>query len=268
MKGATLADLIFDESLLDLPERTPMWVVSGSCRETAFNRGAHRHAYGQLMGTFSGLLSLGIENRIRVVPAIHAAWLPPQEIHCARSHGPFDGWSVFIAPSACADLPAHPRTLRVSGLLREAIARAATWPAGPLAGGQEHLAAIIREEIRTLPVETFGLPLPTDPRLQRIAEQIISHPADDRSLEAWAQWAAISSRTLSRRFVAETGFNFTEWRQRARLLRALELLAAGESVTRIALKLGYATASSFINLFRRTFGETPKVHCERLRQGR
>ncbi|MFX3311484.1 helix-turn-helix domain-containing protein, partial [Klebsiella pneumoniae] len=67
----------------------------------------------------------------------------------------------------------------------------------------------------------------------------------------------MSSRTLTRRFRAETGFSFNEWRQRIRLLRALELLAAGKPVTAIALDLGYDNVSAFIALFRRMFGTTP-----------
>ncbi|MGC0175398.1 helix-turn-helix domain-containing protein, partial [Klebsiella pneumoniae] len=50
---------------------------------------------------------------------------------------------------------------------------------------------------------------------------------------------------------------FNEWRQRIRLLRALELLAAGKPVTAIALDLGYDNVSAFIGLFRRMFGTTP-----------
>ena len=42
------------------------------------------------------------------------------------------------------------------------------------------------------------------------------------------------------------------------------MLAAGASVTAVALDLGYATASAFIALFRRTFGETPASYRQRL----
>ena len=106
--------------------------------------------------------------------------------------------------------------------------------------------------------------MPQEPRLQRIARALIDDPSDARDLEQWADWGAVSSRTLSRRFVTETGFNFSTWRQRARLLRALERLADGAQVTTIALELGYSTPTAFINLFRRAFGETPAVYRERL----
>jgi AraC-like DNA-binding protein len=47
------------------------------------------------------------------------------------------------------------------------------------------------------------------------------------------------------------------WRQRARLVRALEMLAAGEPLGTVALDLGYSTASAFIAVFREAFGCTP-----------
>jgi AraC-like DNA-binding protein len=50
---------------------------------------------------------------------------------------------------------------------------------------------------------------------------------------------------------------FIGWQQRARLLKAMELLAGGASVTSTAFELGYETVSSFIDLFKSNFGTTP-----------
>ena len=99
--------------------------------------------------------------------------------------------------------------------------------------------------------------MPSDERLLRIARALSNRPDDERRLDEWADWAGIAPRTLTRRFAEETGFSFTEWRQRVRLLRGLELLAAGKPVTTIALELGYDNVSAFIALFKRTFGVTP-----------
>ncbi len=147
--------------------------------------------------------------------------------------------------------------MRTSGLLRESVARASLWQPAPFTEAQSHIAAVIVDEIKTLPRERLGLPMPTDQRLLKIAKAVVENIADNRRLEAWADWAGLSARTVTRRFPAETGFTFTEWRQRARLKRALELLSANASVTSIALDLGYDTVSAFIALFRRTFGVTP-----------
>lgn len=224
----------------------------------------HSHARGQLFASLRGLLSVGVDDGIWIVPAIHAVWLPPHARHSVRSHGPFQGWGAYVAEAACAGLPQRPCTLRISGLLREAVLRAASWPMGPLDPASAHVAAVILDEIRSLPVEPFGLPLPRDARLQRIGAALIADPASTRDLDQWAAWAGIGARTLSRRFVDETGFTFTAWRQRARLMRSLEMLAADVPVTAIALELGYSTASVYISLFRRTFGATPAVYRQRL----
>ncbi len=116
---------------------------------------------------------------------------------------------------------------------------------------------MIVDEILSLPRERLGLPMPRDARLQRIAQALTDDLADNRRLEQWAQWAALSPRTLSRRFVDETGFSFAEWRQQARLLRALEMLAADLPVTTVALELGYDNVSAFIAMFKRALGSTP-----------
>ncbi|MCX4163128.1 MULTISPECIES: helix-turn-helix domain-containing protein [Paraburkholderia] len=218
---------------------------------------AHRHARGQLFGAISGLLSVGTEHSQWVVPATHAVWIPPELAHSVQSHGPFSGWSVYVAAAACRALPDEPCTLPMSLLLRAAISRAATWNDDPLDDAQTRIAGVIIDEIRSLPREQFGLPMPRDARLIRIANALAKNLADNRRLEEWAQWAAIAPRTLSRRFITETGFSFAEWRQRARLMRALEMLAAGDAVTRVAIDLGYDNVSAFIAMFRRALGVTP-----------
>lgn len=258
-----MPDLTLIPALVDAADGPIVFVATGR-QDEELSSEPHRHARGQLFGSHAGLLSVGLESGVWVVPSIHAVWLPPHHLHSGRSHGPFRGWAAYVAESACVDLPTQPCTIRTSGLLREAVLRASTWPMGPLDARSAHVAAVILDEIRSLPVESFGLPLPRDPRLLRIARALITEPADARDLERWAEWAAISSRTLSRRFVEETGFSFTAWRQRARLMRSLEMLAAGAFVTAVALDLGYATASAFIALFRRTFGETPASYRQRL----
>jgi AraC-like DNA-binding protein len=50
---------------------------------------------------------------------------------------------------------------------------------------------------------------------------------------------------------------FGAWRQRLRLVRAVERLAEGAAVTDLALDLGYDSPSAFIAMFRRELGTTP-----------
>lgn len=243
-------------SLASDKEGPILWAVmrqSDAVRETP----RHQHARGQLLGAERGLLTVDAGSSRWVVPATHAVWIPPDTPHGLTSHGSYSGWSVYVAASACYLLPDIPCTLAMTGLMREAVTRAASFEAMILTASQERLAGVIIDEIGALPEVDLGLPMPQDPRLIRIAHALTAHPDDGRRLEAWAAWAGISPRTLSRRFSTETGFSFSEWRQRVRLLRALELLAAGKPVTTIALDLGYDNVSAFIALFSRVFGTTP-----------
>jgi AraC-like DNA-binding protein len=51
--------------------------------------------------------------------------------------------------------------------------------------------------------------------------------------------------------------SFGQWRQQARLLRALEQLAGGAKVVDVALNMGYASPSAFATMFKRQFGVVP-----------
>jgi AraC-like DNA-binding protein len=141
--------------------------------------------------------------------------------------------------------------------LREAVARAATWTRGELDTSQQRIAGVILDEIRRSPGEALVLPLPNDRRLTAVTQSLLDNLSDQRDLTAWAARAAMSPRSFSRHFVAETGLTFADWRLRARLLRALELLADGLPVTTIALDVGYSNTSAFIAAFKKTFGGTP-----------
>ncbi|ABO57765.1 MULTISPECIES: AraC family transcriptional regulator [Burkholderia] len=218
---------------------------------------SHAHARGQLVGTLSGLVSIGLDDQQWVVPAIHAVWIPPHFRHSLHSFGPIAGWSAFIAPARCASLPAAPRAIRTTPLLREAVQRAASWDGAALDAAQTRIADVILDEIAAAPAESLGLIRPQEPRLARITDALAANLADNRRLEEWAEWAGIGARTMSRRFVAETGLTFAQWRQQARLLRALEKIADGAPVTTIALDLGYDNVSAFIDMFRRATGTTP-----------
>jgi len=221
---------------------------------------AHSHARGQLIACERGVLSVETGGRTWVVPARHALWLPPHHVHESRMLRPFQGWTLYIARPACVGLPARASLFAVTPLLWEAAMRSAQWSSTSRAPAQERLSQVIVDEIRGSRPQPIALSLPRDPRLVRIAGEVLRDPASDRGLAAWARLGGVSSRTLSRRFVEETSLTFRAWGQRARLIRALELLADGAAVTTIAIELGYASVSAFIAMFKRALGVTPAVY--------
>ncbi|HEY4243286.1 MAG TPA: helix-turn-helix transcriptional regulator [Kofleriaceae bacterium] len=228
--------------------------------EVSHETSPHSHARGQLIGCERGVITVGTEVGTWVVPSRHAVWLPPHHEHSGRTNGPFSGWSLYVAKPACAALHAQTCTLPVSPLLREAALRSAAWGLRELDAPSLHIAQVIVDEIARAKPQPLGLAMPRDERLVKVARALLENPADARGLDAWARFAGVSSRTLGRRFVAETSLTFTEWCQRARLLRGLELLAAETPVTTVAFELGYRSISAFSALFKRTFGVTPSAY--------
>jgi methylphosphotriester-DNA--protein-cysteine methyltransferase len=83
------------------------------------------------------------------------------------------------------------------------------------------------------------LPQPADARLRRICARLQQQPHDPSTLGDWPASLQIDAKTIQRLFARETGMTFGQWRQQARLLRALERLAGGEKVVDVALALGY-----------------------------
>ncbi len=220
--------------------------------------GWHRHLRGQLFCIDNGLVHVRTRHGSWLLPAQRAGWIPPGEMHRVTISGVLSGWNVWIAPLAAQDLPSLPCVVGISEVMRALVGRAASWPAPfELDAAQQRIAAVLLDEIRQAPLEPLHLPLPSDRRARRISSAILKHPEDHRSLVAWATWAGLSPRTLSRLFLSETGLSFAHWRQQARLTHALERLARGEAVAEVAEALGYATPSNFIAMFRRAFGDSP-----------
>jgi AraC-like DNA-binding protein len=256
------AELSLDAILAALTQRA--MVAEESSDKEVLDNGAHHHRAGQLLGSSSGLLSVTTERGTWVLPSTHCIWIPPRQVHAVRSHGPFSGWSLFINEAVALSLSPAAKAMRTAALLRQAIHRLATIELEPKTPRHEHLEQVILDELADLPAEERQLTAPADPRLRRITDAIVADFTLEMGLEEWAAWGGISSRSLSRRFVEETGFTFTTWRQRARMVRATELLAQGQAVSKVSLDLGYANVGAFIALFRRTYGVTPRRYAERI----
>jgi AraC-like DNA-binding protein len=218
----------------------------------------HRHRRAQLVYASSGVMTVTTEDGAFVVPPQRAVWMPGGIAHRIDARSPVAMRTLYVEPTAAPDLPQAVCVLQVNALLRELILAAiAARPDYPPGGPEERVMSVILDQIRILPVAPLSLPIPADPRLRQIVETLIADPTDARGLEQWARSAGASARTLARLFAAQTGMSFRAWRQQRRLLRALEMLAAGDKVTAVALELGYDSTSAFSAMFRRSLGTTP-----------
>jgi len=222
---------------------------------------AHRHDCSQLIHTLCGVVEVHTALGTWMVPPGRGVWLPHHVEHSLRFIGGVKARTLFVDPLARADLPAQCQVVQISPLLRELILASLTIPVDYLSGGRdERIMELLLDELRLLPTLPLHLPEPKEPELLALSQQIRRDLGCSWKLEHAAQRLAISSRTLSRRFQRETGLRFSDWVRQAKLLEALNQLAAGVPVIDVALALGYDSPSAFSAMFRRSLGISPSEY--------
>jgi AraC-like DNA-binding protein/quercetin dioxygenase-like cupin family protein len=218
----------------------------------------HRHGRSQFLYASSGVMTVITLNGIWVVPPLRAVWIPAHTHHQIQTSGTLSMRSLFIDTARFPDLPKDCRVLAVSPLLKELILYAVSLPRlYPLRGPEQRLMRVIIDQIRSMDITPLQLSIPHDSRLMKIYDRLSVNPADKRSLEDWGKLVGATSRTLARQFRKETGMGFGQWRQQIRILEALSRLGRGETVTAVAIDLGYDSTSAFISMFKKSLGKTP-----------
>ena len=234
-------------------------VTVGITTETAgWELKFHSHQKAQLMLSVRGVGLCEAEGSVWLVPPQSAILIPAQVMHRVAVSGTIEGYAVFIEPTGI-QVPTHnTTTITVTPLLRELIIRSAQFPAKYKLGGVEsRVTALLLDEIAAAPTGGLHLPMPSDPRLRKIFEGMITTPADRGTISSWARRAGLGERTLARVVVAETGMSLGRWRQRLNIILATQWMAEGASVEETALDLGYKNVGSFITMFRKALGASP-----------
>lgn len=229
----------------------------------------HRHDWAQVAYSSAGVLRVSAGQHTYIVPPSRAVWVPPglehvvhvvedAELRTLYLHLPA-GQSGPAALSAASAAPAAAwlacRVLEVSSLLRELVEQLCQQPAQP---ERERLfAALVQDELQRARPVPLGVGLPADKRLRALCEAVLDDPARHATLQGWALEAGASVRTVARLFRQELGTGFAEWRQQVLLAKALSMAARKRPMAHIAAELGYASASAFSAMVRRSVGVPP-----------
>ena len=224
-----------------------------------FSSPKHSHHQAQLLYAVSGVISLTTGSGTWVVPPSRAVWLPPNLEHITTSHTSVQFRSLLIDVESHAGLPKDCMVVEVTPLLRELILRLAELV--DKSDRREMADAVIRLlllELSFLPAQPLNLPKPMHAALAEFCEGMCKDLARELSIEQAARQLHMSRATFMRLFQRETGLSFGKWRQQARMLKALALLAEGKSVLDVALECGYDSPSAFSAMFRRSLGRAPR----------
>jgi AraC-like DNA-binding protein len=245
--------------LSDRHERAPRPVV-GYAHDypDGWQTGQHSHAKVQLLHAVSGVMRIETQAATFTVPPGHGLWMPADIAHAVHMQGAVRMRALFLTDDAARAGPSATVVIVVSPLLLALIDAACAEPPDWDPGGRgPHLAALALDEISRAPVLPLALPTASDPRLRRVTELLRADPADRRDLDALADPAGASARTLARLFRRETGMSFDQWRRHLRLTTGLAMLATGRSPKAVAAACGYASVPAFGAAFRAAFGVTP-----------
>lgn len=218
----------------------------------------HFHDTDQLVFASTGVMTVQTKHGIWVVPPRRAVWIPASTIHSISMSGAVSMRTLYFKPKFVRSLPRHCCVINVSSLLRELIIHACKAPVwSKKVPVQRSLLGVLADQLEAAGSTPLQLPRPVDPRALRVAELLLESPGESPSLAQICRDSGASKRTIERLFLEETQLTLGRWRQQARLLHGISLIASGQKITTAALEAGYNSPSAFISVFKKILGSTP-----------
>ena len=244
----------------------PAAAAAAGCRvrRNSFAAGAqvppHQHADAQLVFALQGVMQVHTGDAQWTIPPQRALWMPAARRHSIRLLARTEMRSVYFSPALLEAETGFRRQAEVhvitaSPLIRELVCGLfVRQRAQPMRSRMARLLLQALDESPCLPTQ---LPMPASPRLQAALSGTALEDLWRLSLGEAASRAAMSERSFSRHFSAELGMSWRAWRQRARLIASLDLLASPRAVKEIAAALGFGDAAAYVSSFKALMGCTP-----------
>ncbi len=233
-------------------------VARGEHYPPAFELAEHQHRRSQFLYAASGVMAVSTPHGAWVAPPERAVWIPGGTPHAVRMVGAVQTRSLLIEPDQCPMRGQTCQVVAVSPLLRQLMVASADIPADYDEAGRDGLVMkLLLAEIDRAPLLPLAVPFPAHAGLARHCHAFLGQPQATATIDDWADALSMNRRSFTRLFRAETGMSFAEWRQQACISAALPRLAAGETVTSVALDLGYDGPGNFSTMFKRVTGMSP-----------
>jgi AraC-like DNA-binding protein len=233
--------------------------------------GAHMHREAQLVFAAKGVMQVQTPRGVWLVPPERAVWVPPRLEHAIDVVSDIEMRTVYFEPrwlgkQRTGAAVANEFVARVGALMREAVL--AMFEPQCDAARKLTLAQLVLMDLRDAGDASTFMPMPLHAKARHVANMILSDPAADRDLESLAAEAGISGRTLTRLFPEQTKLTLKSWKQRARVIAAIERLGQpGVSIKQVASALGFSSTAAFSFAFRDVTGETPTAFLSRRESG-
>lgn len=198
------------------------------------------------------------------IPARHALWVPAGVTHRVDVHADSIMLPVHVhvrvdvvvgtlATVRCISVDAELQTMLL------ALFQSQTTIVTPPHSLDRTVLSMLTGRI----VPHCGLPLPSTAAARAIAEHFRDHPSDSTPLSELARAQHVSTRTVERAFLAETGRTARQWRLERRMDLAADLLRRLVAPPVVAARVGYQSYSAFRRAFKAARGETPSEYARR-----
>lgn len=218
---------------------------------------AHGNAWAEFIYTFSGVMQVRINKMDYITPPRHGVWLPPNLKHSGFNRTDVSHATLYIHESLCGNLPTQAGILLSSPLVSALFEHLRPTQQEIEHPEYQRMLYVILDQLHHAVLVSSYLPSTHHHTLTKLLDFLDANPADNRSLDVLADFINMTERTLARLCQKELGMSLNEWRQRLKIMKAMNMLATHKTVEEIALDLGYANASAFISMFKRWMHTTP-----------
>jgi len=217
----------------------------------------HRHERGQLYYCEAGALRVEANGSIWLVAPNRGVWIPPGVEHKSYSHRPVRMSLLYVAKACSDELPQQVCIVNTSPLLHELVKSAAEQKRDWSEHSEAYLAQALLEQMQCATKDLKSLPMPRDSRALEVCKYLAQQANRDTDVDKICMHVGLSRRTFLRLMQKETQLNIHQWSQQMLILRAVEFLIDGLSITDTALEIGYSNPSAFSRMFRRGTGVSP-----------
>ena len=217
----------------------------------------HGHAWGEFIYSFNGIMEINIANIDYLTPPPYGIWLPPNVQHSGLNRTDVSHGTLYVHESLCHELPSQAGVMLTTPLVTALLQHLKQNPKTIDDEAHLRLLNVLLDQLKTAPLMSSYLPHTQHAGLKHILDYLHQNPSDQSTLESLAKMSNMTERTLARYCQKELGMSLNEWRQRLKVMKAMSMLNEGGKVESIALDLGYANSTAFINMFKRWMNLTP-----------
>lgn len=238
------------------------WRVLAKRHEPGSVLPEHKHQTGQLVFALSGVMLVRTGSMLWSVPPQRALWVPAGHLHTIEMLSPVEMRTVYLHPGLIAECEGFLRRSEVHAVVASSLLKELIVGLFDLQNAPDALCLMARLLLCTLRETSLlpsYLPMPKNQRLHGAVKKLLANNDWHWTAQEIAAYAAMSERSFSRHFNADVGLSFRAWRQRARIIASLDMLAANCSIKSTAHAMQFATSAAYIAAFRKLIGCAPNV---------